>query len=83
MYGAELKTLGRFPSSVRPESMAMDWIGGQIFFTEATGYQIESASVRSDRGDNLTVGSVMSSYGQEGVVWPYQPMDVLFDERRQ
>ena len=73
--------MGRFPDHVRPESMSLDWIGGQVLFTEGTGYQIEAASIRGDHEVNLTVGSVVSTYGEEGVVSPYQPRSVVFDER--
>ena len=59
--------------------MSLDWIGGQVFFTEDRGFQIEAASVR---GDGVRVGSVMSAYGQEmGIINDlYKPLDVQFDE---
>ena len=80
--GMESEILGRFPNHVRPESMTMDWIGGQIFFTESLGYQIEAASVRGNGDETLAIGSVMSSYGVDsGLVTPHQPKDVLFDEK--
>ena len=82
VHGVESKILGEFPKHVRPESMTMDWIGGQVIFTDESGYQIRAASVRRDRGGNLTVGSVMSAYGEDdNIVKPYQPKDVVFDEQ--
>ena len=83
IHGLKSEILGKFPDHVRPNYMSLDWIGGQILFTEESGYQIEAASVRNDREDrNLTIGSVVSSFLTEnGVVSPYQPHNVLFDEQ--
>ena len=78
--GLESRVLGRFPDRVSLRSMSLDWIGGQVIFTETTGYQVSSASVRGE-GENLTVGSVVSAYLVNGdVVSPSQPRGVLFDE---
>ncbi|CAI8020827.1 Low-density lipoprotein receptor-related protein 6 [Geodia barretti] len=78
--GLESRVLGRFPDRVSLRSMSLDWIGGQVIFTETTGYQVSSASVRGE-GENLTVGSVVSAYLVDGdVVFPSQPRGVLFDE---
>ena len=80
MEGLESRVLGRFPDRVSLRSMSLDWIGGQVIFTETTGYQVSSASVRGE-GENLTVGSVVSAYLVDGdVVSPSQPRGVLFDE---
>ena len=76
----ESEDLGRFSNHIHPQSMTLDWIGRQVLFTETSGYQIETASVRGNGTETLNIGSVMSAYGLEGVVSPYRPGDVLFDE---
>ena len=66
-----------------PSSMSLDWIGGQVFFTEEKGFQVESASLRG-RNENgtLRVGSVVSAYGEgKGVIGDQlmRPVDVVYD----
>jgi hypothetical protein len=79
--GLESRVLGRFQDRVSLRSMSLDWIGGQVIFTETAGYQVSSASVRGEEEVNFTVGSVVSAYLVNGdVVSPNQPRGVLFDE---
>ena len=81
MEGLESRVLGRFQDRVSLRSMSLDWIGGQVIFTETAGYQVSSASVRGEEEVNFTVGSVVSAYLVNGdVVSPNQPRGVLFDE---
>ena len=83
--GNGTKTLGRFPDRVSLESMSLDWIGGQVLFTESSGFQIEAAGVRTVGNGTLTVGSVVSSYlieGGRGVVSPKKPQGVVFDAEK-
>ena len=79
--GQESHTLGRFPDHLSLDSMSLDWIGGQLFFTELSGFQVEVAGMRTRGDGNVTVGSVASSYlVEDGVVSPRRPRGVLFDE---